>query len=158
MEVKGNFINYGDYVDVHDNEVVNLNVGNGNVEVSKQPARFPVCLNYAQGEQALQFLKAGKFVPEETEPMNFLYQMGCTDERPAKVQTIVWLKSKQLLREMLELWFKRAIEEKTIKVARLEAICSQVFVNEKGEMIHLAKFKEYPSNDSEQIKVFFATI
>ncbi len=26
MEVKGNFVNYGSYVDVHDNEVVNLTV------------------------------------------------------------------------------------------------------------------------------------
>ena len=29
MEVKGNFINYGSYVDVHDNEVVNLTIDKG---------------------------------------------------------------------------------------------------------------------------------
>lgn len=35
MKVKGNFINYGHYVDVHDNDVVNLSIdkaGNVNVE------------------------------------------------------------------------------------------------------------------------------
>lgn len=36
MEVKGNFINNGTYVDVHDNDVVNLSVdGNGEVHVDK---------------------------------------------------------------------------------------------------------------------------
>lgn len=36
MEVKGNFINYGSYVDVHDNEVVNLSIdGNGEVKVDR---------------------------------------------------------------------------------------------------------------------------
>ena len=35
MEVKGNFINYGSYVDVHDNEVVNLTIDKGKVKVDK---------------------------------------------------------------------------------------------------------------------------
>ena len=35
MEVKGNFINYGSYIDVHDNEVVNLTVDKGKVKVDK---------------------------------------------------------------------------------------------------------------------------
>jgi hypothetical protein len=158
MEVKGNFINYGDYVDVHDNEVVNLNVGNGKVEVNKQPAHFPPCLNFIQGQSALVFLKEKGFVPSETEPGNFLYQMGCTDERPEKVQPIVWLKNKQLLREMLEGWFAKVIAEEALKKAKMEAICSQVFVNKEGEIIQLANPKEYPSNESKDIKNFFATI
>ena len=158
MEVKGNFINYGDYVDVHDNEVVNLNVGNGKVEVNKQPAHFPPCLNYIQGQSALVFLKEKRFVPSETEPGNFLYQMGCTEESPDEVRPVVWLKNKQLLREMLEGWFSKLIEEKSLKKAKMEATCSQVFVDEKGEMIHLPKNKDYPSKESDDIKDFFATI
>ena len=35
MEVKGNFINYGSYVDVHDNDVVNLTIDKGKVKVDK---------------------------------------------------------------------------------------------------------------------------
>lgn len=158
MEVKGNFINYGNYVDVHDNEVVNLTVGDGEVKVGKQPARFPASLDYAQGAMVLQSLKDGTFVPKETEPMNFLYQMGCTDERPDEVQPIVWLKNKELLREMLESWFKSAIENETVKLAKLEAVCPQVFVDAKGEMNHLAKRKVVASIDSDKIAEIFATI
>lgn len=158
MEVKGNFINYGEYVDVHDNEVVNLNVGGGEVKVSKQPARFPASLDYDKGTKALEFLKGGGFVAKDTDPGNFLYQTGCTDERPEKVQPIVWLKNKQLLREMLEGWFEKLIAEEALKKVKMEAICSQVFVDEDGEMIHLPKPKDYPSSDSKNIKDFFATI
>ena len=158
MEVKGNFINYGEYVDVHDNEVVNLSVGSGEVKVSKQPARFPASLDYDKGMKALEFLKDGGFVAKDTDPGNFLYQMGCTDERPEKIQSIVWLKNKQLLREMLEGWFAKLIVEEVLKKVKMEAICSQVFVDEKGEMIHLPKSKNYPSGDSRNIKEFFATI
>ena len=158
MEVKGDFINYGEYVDVHDNEVVNLSVGGGEVKVSKQPARFPACLDYEKGTKVLNFLKDGGFVAKATDPMNFLYQMGCTDERPEKVLPIVWRKSKQLLREMLEGWFVKLIAEEALRKAKMEAICSQVFVDEKGEMIHLSKSREYLSSDSKNIKDFFATI
>lgn len=158
MEVKGNFINYGEYVDVHDNEVVNLNVGGGEVKVSKQPARFPACLDYNKGMNALEFLKGGGFVARNTDPRNFLYQMGCTDERPEKVQPVVWLKSKQLMREMLEGWFAKLIAEEALKKVKMEAICSQVFVDEDGEMLHLPKSREYLSSDSKSIKDFFATI
>ena len=36
MEVKGNFINYGSYIDVHDNEVVNLTLdGSGRVNIEQ---------------------------------------------------------------------------------------------------------------------------
>ena len=158
MEVKGDFINYGEYVDVHDNEVVNLSVGGGEVKVSKQPARFPACLDYEKGTKVLNFLKDGGFVAKATDPMNFLYQMGCTDERPEKVLPIVWLKSKQLLREMLEGWFATLIDEDALKKVKMETICSQVFVDKKGEMIQVPKSREYPSKDSDNIKDFFANI
>ena len=48
--------------------------------------------------------------------------------------------------------------EEALKKAKMEAICSQVFVEKKGEMIHLPNSKEYPSKDSDSIKDFFATI
>lgn len=84
--------------------------------------------------------------------------MGCTDERPTDVKPIVWLKTKQLLREMLELWFAKLLKEESLKKAKMEAICSQVFIDDKGEMIHLAKNKVVPSQDSDDLKEFFATI
>lgn len=158
MEVKGNFINYGDYVDVHDNEVVNLNIGNGKVEVNKQLAHFPPCLDFTQGQAALNFLKEKGFVPSETEPENFLYQMGCREERPDEVRPIVWLKNKQLLREMLEHWYSKLLEDKALTQTKMATICSQVFVNHDGEIIHLARRKSVPSLESDDLKFFFANI
>ena len=158
MEVKGNFFNYGDYIYVHDNEIVNLTVGNGEVKIEKKQAHFPSCLTYSQGDAALKFLKENKFVPEDTEPTNFLYQMGCSGDCPTDVKPIVWLKNKQLLREMLELWFKRLLDEKSLNKAKMEAICTNIFINQKGESIALAKNKQVLMEDSDILADFFATI
>lgn len=158
MEVKGNFINYGDYIDVHDNEVVNLTVGNGDVKIEKKQAHFPSCLTFSQGEAALKFLKENKFVPEDTEPKDFLFQMGCIDDCPTDIKPIIWLTNKQLLREMLELWFKPLLDEKVLKKAKIEAICPNVFIDKKGESIALAKNKQVGQSDSDKLSTFFATL
>lgn len=158
MEIKGNFINYGEYVDVHDNEVVNIQVG-GEVKIGKGKFdHFPPCMTYEQGESALRILKENGFVAQETDPMCFLYLMGCTEERTADIRPIRWLKNKQLLREMLELWFKRLLDERSMKKAKMEAMCSLCFVDKEGEAIHLAKNKPVPSYDSDVLTNFFATI
>ena len=39
MEVKGNFIVQGSYIDIHDNEVVNLSVDKGQVQVNGKDIR-----------------------------------------------------------------------------------------------------------------------
>lgn len=158
MEVKGNFINYGDYIDVHGNEIVNLTVGNGDVKIENKQAHFPSCLTYSQGDATLKFLKENEFVPEDTEPTDFLYQMGCSGDCPADVKPIVWLKNKQLLREMLELWFKPLLDEKSFKKAKMEAICPNVFIDKKGESIALAKNKQVGQEDSDKLSTFFATL
>lgn len=153
MEVKGNFICYGNYVDVHDNENVYLTVGE-DVKVKKQPSRFPACRNYTQSVAILEHLKEKGFVEKNTEPKNFLWQMGCTEERPDKVKPIVWLKTKQLLREMLEQWFGRLLQEQSLNKVKIESLCSQIFIDKQGDMIHLPKNKPYPSADSDDLKVF----
>ena len=157
MEVKGNFINYGNYVDVHDNENVYLTVGE-DVKVKKQPSRFPACRNYTHGVAILEHLKEKGFVEKNTEPKNFLWQMGCTEELPDKVKPIVWLKTKQLLREMLEQWFGRLLQEQSLNKAKIKSLCSQIFIDKQGDMIHLAKNKVVPSQDSDDLKEFLATI
>lgn len=124
----------------------------------KSLAHFPACRNYTQGVAILEHLKEKGFVEKNTEPMNFLWQMGCTEERPDKVKPIVWLKTKQLLREMLELWFDRLLQEQSLNKAKIKSVCSQVFIDKQGNMIHLPKNKPYPSADSDDLKVFFATI
>lgn len=124
----------------------------------KTLSHFPLCLDTKQGMNILTQLKKKGFVNNNTELDVFLYQMGCTDERPDKIRPIVWLKNKQLLREMLELWFDRLLQAQSLKKAKLEAICSQVFIDKQGNMIHLPKNKPYPSSDSDDLKDFFATI
>jgi len=84
--------------------------------------------------------------------------MGCTDECPQQLGPIVWLKNKQLLREMLELWFRRLIADKALSKARIEEICPQVFVGEDGLQLSLAKPKPVPSLESDELKKFFATV
>lgn len=129
-----------------------------NIVEKPHPHHFPPHMNYHQGERILVQLKEKKFVKGNTEPQNFMYLMGCTDERPTDVKPIVWLKNKQLLREMLELWFAKLLEEKSFTKAKMADICSQVFVDDKGEMIHLAKNKATLSADSDDLKKIFATI
>ena len=119
---------------------------------------FPPCLNYEQGSAILQKLKEGGFVAKDTEPMNFLYQMGCTGESPQNISPVVWLKTKQLLREMLELWFRKLIDEGTMTKAKVEEICPQIFMDKNGEMIHLANNKRVLSNDSDDLSTYFATL
>ena len=158
MDIKGNFINYGDYVDVHDNDVVNLTVGNGELKIDRQQGHFPPCLTYQQGASALVFLKEKGFVEKDTDVTNFLYLMGCTEEKTESVKPVCWLRNKQLLREMLECWFGRLIDDGSMKKARMEALCSLCFVDKKGEMIHLSKNKPVPSHESDLLTNFFATV
>lgn len=124
----------------------------------KKLAHFPACRNYTQSVAILEHLKEKGFVEKNTEPKNFLWQMGCTEERPDKVKPIVWLKTKQLLREMLEQWFGRLLQEQSLNKVKIESLCSQIFIDKQGDMIHLPKNKPYPSADSDDLKVFFATI
>jgi len=129
-----------------------------NAEHSVPSARFPASIGYEHGAEVLILLKERGFVPSSTDPSVFLYQMGCTDECPQQLGPIVWLKNKQLLREMLELWFRRLIADKALSKARIEEICPQVFVGEDGLQLSLAKPKPVPSLESDELKKFFATV
>ena len=139
---------------IHDNDVVNLKVGDGD----NTPTRFPHCRTNDQGNNTLSFLIEKQFIPKETDTMNFLYLMGCTNECPSVIDPIKWLKSKQLLREMLELWFKPLFDEKSFKKADMERKCPQIFVDKDNNKIELAKNKPYLSTDSDYLEAFFATL
>ena len=127
-------------------------------EGSAVAARFPASLGYEQGMAVLDALKEQGFVPASTNPSEFLYQMGCTDECPAQLHPVVWLKTKQLLREMLEFWYRQLITDKALSKARIEEICPRVFVNQNGLQLSLAKPKPVPSIESDDLRNIFATI
>jgi hypothetical protein len=74
MEVKGNFVNYGPYVDVHDNEVVNLSIDKaGKVEVKTHGVSASLS---ERGEPAAGEAAARTGVPEvlQTEEAERLWQ------------------------------------------------------------------------------------
>ena len=148
-DVTANHIN-----NIHDNDVVNLKVGDGD----NTPTRFPHCRTNDQGNNTLSFLIEKQFIPKETDTMSFLYLMGCTNECSSVIDPIKWLKSKQLLREMLELWFNQLFEEKSFKKADMERKCPQIFVDKNNNKMKLAKNRPYPSMDSEELIKFFATL
>lgn len=148
-DVTANHIN-----NIHDNDVVNLKVGDGD----NTPTRFPHCRTNDQGNNTLSFLIEKQFIPKETDTMSYLYLMGCTDERPSNISHIKWLKTKQLLREMLELWLKPLFDEKSFKKADMERKCPQIFVYKKNNKMKLAKNKPNPSTDSDKLFKFFATL
>lgn len=139
---------------IHDNDVVNLKVDDGDKTITC----FPPCRTYEQGNNTLRFLIEKKFIPKDTDTMSFLYLMGCTDERPSNISQIKWLKNKQLLREMLELWFKPLLDEKSFKKADMERKCPQIFVSPKNNKMKLAKNRPKPSTDSDNLFIFFATL
>jgi len=140
---------------IHDNDMVNMSVGDRG---DNTKTCFPPCRTYEQGNNTLRFLKEKQFIPENTDPISFLYLMGCTDECPSDISHIKWLKNKQLLREMLELWFNPLFEEKSFKKADMERKCPQIFVDKDNKKIKLAKNKHNLSMDEDELFNFFATL
>jgi hypothetical protein len=67
MEVSGNFINYGTYVDVHDNDVVNLSIDGGEVKVKK--GQRDEQLKTGQAEQLMSKLVEAGILTAEWQPV-----------------------------------------------------------------------------------------
>lgn len=95
MEVKGNFINYGSYVDVHDNEVVNLSIdGNGEVKVDR-------------GERAEQDDERQQELVEKLKPIFF----GEETEARAFLTSIQGMKPTQITDRVNQLAKEKKISE-----------------------------------------------
>jgi hypothetical protein len=95
MEVKGNFINYGSYVDVHDNEVVNLSIdGNGEVKVDR-------------GERAEQDDERQQELVEKLKPIFF----GDETEARAFLTSIAGMKPTQITDRVNQLAKEKKISE-----------------------------------------------
>lgn len=120
-------------------------------------SRFPSRLDYAKGKKVFVFLKNHGFIAASTKESDFLYLMGCSNERPIGVKPIEWLKTKQLLREMLELWCLPMIRSDEMKKSKIEVLCPMVFII-KGKKAQLAKNKPYMSKETDELKNFFSTL
>ena len=99
---------------------------------------YPLAIGYEKGGELLGWLKRNKYVEEDTSMTEFLYLMGCAEERPLEVRPIVWKTNKQALRKMLEYIYAHNAMTK----ADMEKLCPMVFVDKTGKRMTLAKNKE----------------
>ena len=110
---------------------------------------FPACIGYDKGTTLYHNLRLGGFIPKNTKANDFLYLMGCTNEKPKELQPIMWTVEeapKQILREFVMALFKNEIENRSVTKAELERIVPHVFVDKNCSPIRLAKNKEVFSN------------
>lgn len=117
---------------------------------------FPLYINEEQGMCLYRFLIENYFIDATTDEASFLFLMGCTSKQPCELKKIIWIKNKQLLREMLEQLFIRLIKNRSLRIADLKKLTPICFNNQKGKPIRLANRKRNPSTDSDDLKFFFA--
>lgn len=118
---------------------------------SESGPHFPLCRNEEEGRLHFEGLVRGGFIARTTEVDCWLYAMGYSANPPANPKPIVWMKNKQLAREMLQMVFAPLIETKELTVAQIEGLTESVFVKQ-DEPLKLAKPKPEPSLDSDLLK------
>lgn len=91
------------------------------------------------------------FISTTTDSDSFLWGLGSTLTTPVNFTPIVWLKNKQLLRELLE----PIVDISKADMARAVPL---IFSNRAKTALYLAKNKPIPSKDSDKIKNMIATI
>ena len=126
-------------------------------EKKHQAKHMPACFGYDKGIGLLRFLKEKGFVERSADPDSFLYFMGCLPLEPELLKPIGWMKSKQLLREMLEQAFAEHIDNGVMRKVELEQLTPACFIDKTGSRIELPKNKREMSLDSDMLVVFFAT-
>ena len=121
-------------------------------------SHFPFYIDKERGMRLLRALIEHFFIDATTDEASFLYLMGCVSEQPTGLKPIKWVKNKQLLREMLELTFQPLLDNKNLRKADLERLAPLCFVGKDDTPMRLAKRKDTPSTDSDELKKIFATI
>ena len=130
-----------------------------NTEKSEKPDEKHQAKHMPEGPSAafVQRLKEKGFVERSADPASFLYFMGCLPLEPELLKPIGWMKSKQLLREMLEQAFAEHIDNGVMRKVELEQLTPACFIDKTGSRIELPKNKREMSLDSDMLVVFFAT-
>ena len=112
---------------------------------------FPLEGDVAAGRKVFQQLVENGFIAKDTDESSFLFVMGYKAETNGEVKQIVWLKNKQLARELVTLKNKKAIESGQLKIATMEKLTERYFLMDR-KPLKLAKNKAVPSLDSDLIK------
>lgn len=127
-----------------------------NITLAPHPTHMPPCHGYDKGIALLDFLKAHDFIDIAADPRSFLYCMGCTAEIPENIKLIRWKKSKQLLREMLSLFFDKELANGSYKKVDIEEMVPMCFVDKNGNKMILPNNKPVLTADSDLLTAFFA--
>jgi len=112
---------------------------------------FPKKLSIDDATRLRQFLLGQKLIDEDTKESDFIFLFGCGGKETTK--RIKWIGTKQQARELLEGLYK-----KDLHIAEIEKLASVVFLDRKGKTMSLAKNKTMPSNISDNILNFLATL
>lgn len=126
------------------------------ITLAPHPTHMPPCHGYDKGIALLDFLKAHDFIDIAADPRSFLYCMGCTAEIPENIKLIRWKKSKQLLREMLSLFFDKELANGSYKKVDIEEMVPMCFVDKNGNKMILPNNKPVLTADSDLLTAFFA--
>ena len=111
-----------------------------NITLAPHPTHMPPCHGYDIA----------------ADPRSFLYCMGCTAEIPENIKLIRWKKSKQLLREMLSLFFDKELANGSYKKVDIEEMVPMCFVDKNGNKMILPNNKPVLTADSDLLTAFFA--
>lgn len=114
---------------------------------------FPRVQEVRKTKVLFEFLLKGKYISDSTKERDFMYYLGhyyCTTV--IDINSIQWIESKQLLRELLEALYSDVMSKTDIK-----RIAMSAFTDKYGHYMLLAKKKEAPSTKSDKLKEFLAT-
>lgn len=121
---------------------------------------FPLVATSDKLIELYDSLMGEQYVAEGTSKEEFLYYFGHVEYKPAELRRITWMankSNKQLLRELIMGMYRPMTDSGQLTKACLEKIVPSVFVDNKGEPVHLSKEKKVPSVESDRIEKFLAT-
>lgn len=113
------------------------------------PVGLNTKLGHRQASSLFDWLKKGGYIDKDADCNSFTWALGGAPVDAYR--PIVWLKTKQLLRELLE-------GVATDSKANIERRVRQLFVDQSGAPYALAKNKQVPSQESDSIADFLATL
>ena len=124
-------------------------------ETARCSGRFQQNTNWRQGQDLFNLLLKGSFIAAGTNIDNWLWIMGYSPKAPQHLQPIMWLKTKEQLRTMLNGVLTAKNLDSPMKVADMERLVPQCFVDKDGSPLHLSKSKAEYSEEIDQLKGFF---
>ena len=125
------------------------------VKTTKDGGRFPQNTNWRQGQDLFNLLLNGSFIAAGTNIDNWLWTMGYSPKAPQHLQPIQWLKTKEQLRTVLNGVLTANNLDSPMKVADIERLVPQCFIDKDGSPLHLSKPKTEISREMDLLKGFF---